>query len=373
MAKANGVRRASKAGGDDSAVPPDVAAVIAELGTEAAHVSIWRLDEPGEPYLGRVAASEFTLDWVQLTHGGGKYRIRVANAANAWIKAHTFAIAGKAKSPPATPGAAESNGTGTHASNGASGLPKWLETVLIATLPVIAGAVAKKMLESPAPDPLMLALINKSGRGEGISPIELANLLETLRQNTRQETIEMLGERGAPKAVPTSWADVVIETVPALVDTFRREQDRDERPPRRARATVAGTTPTTTAPDGVPPVTQPTAPAGEPEWLSRVRPYVPMACGLADRGKNPEIQADALLDTLSESVADNLGEHALSPTFVADVFAAIPAFSATSARVEWFTLFLTRLQESFGDDGDESAATPAPAGHASAAEGATHG
>lgn len=357
-------RRRNRSG--DAGELADVAGAIAQLGAEAAHVAIWRL-LPGSSsppkYLGRIPAVDFTLDLVAERWGGGDFRARVANQANVWVKdgTFTFAIDGKPKTPDAA--AAESNGAGAHANGNSASLG---EKLLLATVPALVaafgGAIAKMLTERKEPDPILLELLKQRAGGKEIGPIELMNLVETMRRNTRDETLEMMGDREPTKAIPTSWADVVMNTVPELVQVFKREQNDRDRPPR-ARASVTADT------AGGETVTQPTQPA----WLVRARKHLAFSLMLADKGKDPVIQAATMIDMLDEPDVQELAASTSSETFIDDVLTAIPEFASTPARRDWFTKFLTAVKESFEDEEGGGVAAPAPLTPAAAAKATADG
>lgn len=319
----------------------DILDAMAQLGAGASWIGVWRLEDGGETYLGRHPVDVFSIDWVKETFGGGKYRARGINDQNKFVKAQSFTIAGDKKVPTAaapTNGNGQSNGNGNGHSSG--GMPKFLETILVASIPVIAGAIARKILEDPKTDPLMLALLNKSSKGESVSAGELVTLLDNARRESRDETREMMqaiqaasGDRGNNAS---SWADVVRDNLPPLLETFKREQD--DRPPRTTRVVA-------TATSGEQPVSP--IPDNAPRWIKRVKPYMATIVRWADTNKTPEVKAEGVVDDMPEEDAVELGNHTRSTTFIADVFRYLPELASTPARKEWFVRFLQHLVECF--------------------------
>lgn len=336
----------------DAAQIMDVGQVMEELGEDATAVSLWRMNGAEEAYLDRVPAKEFTLDYVRKHPygGGGRFRMRVSGQPDGkgvrkWIRTATFTIAGPPNGDAPTGGAAA-------ARQQEQPMPWWGQ-VMLAMAPGLAAALASKLLESKPTDPILLALVERMGKGgDGPSSVEIQQLVETARTNgiTLGEQLgnaKALAElpRGGESDGPLTTA--IRELGPPLVEAMKSGR---EAPPRaRATARLDNTT------------QQQVASGATPAWVARIKPFMRVILGWADSGKNATVKAMSVLDDLAEADQESLAASCESPTFMQDVFAWLPELSSTDVRREWFTTFLAAIQDALTEPDEEEDASDAGA------------
>ena len=319
----------------------DVIAIMEEVGEQATAVALWRMNGSEEQYIDRVAANELSLDYVRKhpQGGGGRYRIRVAGPRNAkghapWIRAHTFTIAG-APNQDASSGPVK-----------AESRPWWAE-LAVAALPAVAGAIAAKMLEKKEADPLLLAILQQSSKGDAPTSVEIQSLVESARTAGFTQGKELGHAQALAENPPTSGegdgplTTAIKELGPSLVEVMK--SGRTPTPVAPPRAQLASTTQAA-------PGTETTA---APGWVARVKPYLRYLLSWADAGKNAVVKAMTVLDDLPEADRESLAVSCESETFVQDVLGWLPELGTTDARRAWFSEFLTALQDALTTTEDE--------------------
>lgn len=353
----------------------DIDLLVSELAGEAEYVVLWRLDGTSakQEHVDRVPLGRFNAQYVLEKHGGGDYLFRaygpkVAGGGRKFKRYKEFSI-NKAV-PPKTGSAAlawntahPANTPATAAAGPAPGMPDWIKTILIATVPAVASALVARLGAKREADPLLLELIRNRGNG-GTDPVELQKLLADERDRAIKLGRELAGggggddEDGGTTKLIGKGLDVLGEVV---TQWKSNATGADSATPRllasdgRGTAGVAGDSTTGISESALPSSTE----------AGTVRPWVQAASGFAGvlsmtAGRvGADTAARIIGDTLDDPAWDDLLadiEDDAAPGFVARVRTYFPGFE--NVRPEWLQEvagFVLQMAE--GDEDEPTAET----------------
>lgn len=308
--------------------------VLAELGENISNVVVYRMkdNKPGEyDFVARVAATEFTPDYVKEQFGGGDYRVVIIDSVQGPLNPVFFSVdrrfVGKVWGS-MSPAAVVAQGTGD---------PFRDEMMKI----LLAKALTPPVPQSTTKDTIELVLaVVAAMKGGGDS----SNVMEQV--TAMISTATTLAQAMNP---PEGLAGVAGSFLPLMERLV---------PPRAARAThqIAAparvATTTTQTPADVKPSNEVQAPARVagtivPKWLTPFRSLVPMLVRFADRGSDPVLYAEMALDEMQENeelfkaAVEAMNEARLTT----DLFAVAPDLQATEKRKEFAAALVTRITE----------------------------
>lgn len=315
----------------------DLSEIEAQLPDRSASVQLYRQNEE-EPtkwdYVGRMGASDFTLEAVKDEYGGGDYRGHLLDE-NGKFTGKRFPFSIDRRAVPRHERGAESAGSGLLGE--LQELRSFQKDVMIALL---SGKIGQSAAPASSADPIELATkiadIATRNSGGGVE------LLKAFR-----EGMHLAGDR---PAVPTDSMGALVQTAAPLFSALATRIQADNEQRRLAASTAPAPAP---APSPAPPPMSPApAPSGPYAWLEYVRPYLPQLASMAETNRDPGVTVDFVLDNLPEALLDEMELTAKDARFVEEVIARVP--EARMQR-EWFTRFLTELQKALL--ADEGAAT----------------
>jgi hypothetical protein len=303
---------------------------------------------------------------VRAAYGGGKFRARVRHPNSQWGNARTFILEGEPKRPAeASSTNAKEASTGPTTAAGAS-TGSLVEKVLVPIAVAIAGAfgtlAAKKLLESPQPDPLLLQLVKATGAHSGMDPLELQKAISEAeaRGEARgrelgklQEKVSTPRDSSPSKALGPSVVDAIDRNVPKLVGLLARKMDLDA----RRDVTVIGN------PEPQPEPAEPVSTSTDPLVVTLLQ--VPRVArqfllSAAESGEQAEVYAGLVLSKLDDVTYANMAGFLERPDFV-DVFCT--TYPAFADHREWVTTLAAAMKDSIGaaEDDDDDEASPEPA------------
>lgn len=285
------VIRAAEPEEEESGVPEDVLAVLAQLGESAPSVDVFRRNQRTRRYefVDNLPAESFSLDVVKDSWGGGEYQVRPKNPAGQYIKGttRTFTIAGAPREPSAEPDPAPT--------------PDPLAGQL-GTLRDLMQGIRDDLRErraSGGTDPLELGIKLAGQIQQANTPLlEQLIKLSTSKREEARDPLEMLDHvlEVADRVRAGSSGEssgVVNQLGRELITLFRESRG----------AAAARPTP---GPRGAPPVT-PNRDPSEPSWVPFMAQSVPSLLQLARAGRDPNTYAVVLLDQLPEPAVEYLG------------------------------------------------------------------
>jgi hypothetical protein len=163
------------------------------------------------------------------------------------------------------------------------------------------------------------------------------------------EKVVGVGRDLAPEreAGGTNWAPVVDRTVDAI--KLLVEENRAQ---RGAPALGPGT------PDA--PVA--TFPEGTPMWQVEIAQWIPKLLVRAEGDKDAQLAATVFLEDVTPATGRAVVEQALGATFVADTLKQLALIEPrTTQHAEWFTDFLTQIQDYAKDAAAQGTGSGTPA------------
>jgi hypothetical protein len=332
--------------------------VLAELGENVSAVVIYRMKDakPGEyDFVARVAATEFTPDYVKEQFGGGDYKIVIVDSAQGPLNPVFFSVdrrfVGKVWAN-GSPAAVVGQGTGD---------PFRDEMLKI---------LLAKALTPAAPPPnttkdtieLVLAVVAamKGGNGDANVMGQVSAMIETA--TTLAQAMHppegLAGVAGSFLPVlerlvpPRAAARATVRTLPAATAVAPGAPAAAHNPPAAAAATMTTeTSPVATVAGSI-----------VPKWLAPFRTMVSHIVKLADRGSDPNVYAEMAIDELEDdeitfaAAVEAMNEGRL----LSDFYAVAPDMQLTDARKEFAAALVTRitegLQEMLANADDDNAA-----------------
>jgi hypothetical protein len=353
--KTTGVRQPDGEGNEHLAAPhegvtaddltEETERVLAELGENVGAVVLYRMkdNKPGEyDFVARVAATEFTPEYVKEQYGGGDYKVVIIDTTQGPLNPVFFSIdrrfVGKVWGS-ASPAAVVAQGTGDPFRD------KMLEILL-----------AKALTPAPAPAnttkdtiELVLAVVAAmKGNGDSGAVMEQVSAMistaTTLAQamNPPEGLAGVAGqflpviERLVPPRATARASHQIVRTVPSSPVVSSS--------PNAPAAVTVNPTPTPT-----PPPTAPGVVAGSivPKWLVPFRSIVAHVVKLADRGSDPVVYAEMAIDELEDDeVTFNAAVEAMNEgRLLSDFFAVAPDMQLTDDRKAFAVALVERITE----------------------------
>lgn len=307
----------------------DVDALLAELGPEATEVQIYQVERGGRHnYLETWEPSEFSLDAVKERWGGGRFQVRLKGPGRGYIKQRAFRIAGPSLLAPA-------------------GLP-----AALATGPQAAPTSSPEVTELRREVASLRELIQGQERGSRFEEMIALTRLLTERERPAVDPVDTLlkGIELAEKmgSGSSGYSEVLNRLGVPLLD-FLQEQAAKEKgappgAPKQPAALPAGSG-------------QPSPDIHAPAWVPSLAPWVPQLLQLAAAGRNPQLYAALIVDTLEGNpdqtplalLRDAVGQ---GDAFLAEFYQHVPD---ALQRSEWFGELFGEIQGLlFGDDGDDT-------------------
>jgi hypothetical protein len=367
--RAVGVRQPDGDGGEHLAAPhegvtadeltAETERVLAELGENVSSVTLYRAkdNKPGDwDFVSRLAATEFTPDYVKDQYGGGDYKVIIVDSVQGPLNPVFFSIdrrfVGKVWASGST-ASVVAQGTGDPFRD------KMMEILL-----------AKALTPAPAPPnssketiELALAIITamKSGGGS-------ADVMEqvTAMISTATTLAQAMNPPEGLSGVASQFLPVIERLVPqrAARASLRIPQTPPvHNPPAAAASAPAATVTMTTE------VQPPARVAGSiiPKWLAPFRTIVAHVVKLADRGSDPNVYAEMAIDELEDDeVTFNAAVEAMNEgRLLSDFFAVAPDMQLTDERKEFATALVARITEGLRElQANQSDETETPTGDA---------
>lgn len=296
-------------------------------------------------------------EFIQQRYGGGKYRAAIRNRQTSkYTHSAVVSVSGPRKAEhersaqrPASPAA-----TAPAASSTNGNPPGWIEKIILpigVTMATAFGSLlAKKLLETPAPDPLLVELVkrNKPTAGDGFNPLELMKMVGDAeeRGERRGREVGRLAARadgGGGSGVGSAIHDA-LPLVERLIDAHERQTGA---PPPLANAQLP--TPSPAADE---------TPATDiiPAWI---RPYVRYKMFILEAADAPELDAEPIADMVirnsNEATWAAIVDADAAGRLESDIFAAIPALLTTDNRKKFVAAIVAELHEAIhAPDEDET-------------------
>lgn len=318
---------------DASDLSEDVERFLAEVGEAASAVVIWRMkdNKPGEwDYVTRVAASEYTNEYLKEQFGGGEYKLVVIDSTQGPLNPVFLSIDRRfqgrlfANVPAIAP---TTNGSG--------------DTFKDNLLQLLLARFLAPQPESNQLD-LVLRVAEVFRRDGGGSAAEQANAMI-------QTAMTLAGVMNPPEGL----AGVASQFLP-VIDKIASQARGTVPPPRRLPATVPAPVPapapvTPNPPTNVTPQQPSARVAGTivPAWLTPFKSVSGMLVRFADTESDPTVYADVALDhmTADEELFAAAVESMHAHRLLDELLALAPALGATEKRKGWATELVTRIEE----------------------------
>ena len=192
----------------------------------------WKYLAPFDPTaLEALGVTEFTRQ----RFGGGKFKARIRHRGGAFGLSRVFDVDGPGKVPtddaPAAAAAAASSSNSP---------PFWVEKIVLpigATFATaLGGYLAKKLLETPAPDPILLLLVKQLSTGAGgnaVDPLELQRAIadaEARGETRGRELGELRAQvENPPKETGGGVMAAIDRGIPQVVSLLKQKLEMDER------------------------------------------------------------------------------------------------------------------------------------------------
>lgn len=319
-------------------IDPFLTALESLLGSENAHVAVYRRDKGNPAWMGNLTLEEFTLDAVRDSWGGGKYDFRLIRG-NKYVKGRTVVIAGPPKNYDNVegPGAREDRRDAEVSHKRAAlqdvdaveavlslrdDLRSFLREVRNpppeannANPMIMAMELAKTMAAVMTPYLEMLQNRSSGGGDEGERTLELIRMGMELRGGNDDGYGRVMKELGFPlfKMLQAQGA----------AENFQPN-------PQEANAVA------------------PTEPGNA---LDALRQWVPTLVNWAVSGRDPRLRADFIADELPSRYSDMLARFVGTPDALTVFFTRFPE---TMPHRPWFEELFQGLHYAYGldDDGD---------------------
>lgn len=310
----------------------DLSEIEAQLPDRSAQVQLYRQDDE-EPtkwnYVGRMGASEFSLEAVKEEYGGGDYRGHLLDKDGKFTGTR-FPFSIDRRAVPRSERGQQGNGISGNLAEELAEAREFQKTLLLSIL------TGKMSQPASSTDPMEMA-------------VKIAEL--TTRQSPAalgaSEVIKLLREGMALGADrPAAAADSMGAMVQAAAPLFGALATRITQVNQSRQVSPGPAAPAAPPAPSVPDMS-PAMPTGPYAWLEHVRPYVPQLVAMAQAGKDPVILVDFVLDQLPDQFVDDMELAAKDARFVEEVLQRIP-----EARMQapWFTAFLTELRKALLED-----------------------
>lgn len=312
--------------------PGEFDAVLRELcgpeSTYSVQIHRWNDSRNRYAYVRRMPASEFTVDWIQQSYGGGKYNFRITDQGNRHVKSVVYCIEDTPHKP--------AGGNGSDPSE-ASTVRELLASLAKQQDQIIA--LLTRSSSSPAKDPIDTALKILEVLRPTVHPNAPASTFKEMMDVFR-EGIEMGAMQQGDSILP-----IVDKLGKPLLDLLQRQQEIDgsvKALPKHVRIDEGA--PSRGADGGAPNVrtdVEP-SPSGAPSLLDQIRVSIGQLIPLAKAGREPSVYSLVFLDQLSDALYKEIWEFSAREDFVTF---ALQTFPETKAHEAWFTEFLSALKE----------------------------
>jgi hypothetical protein len=200
----------------------------------------------------------------------------------------------------------------------------------------MAVALATAMQQSTAP--LLTAIVERASQPAPDMVAQLTGMLELMRA---------VREMSAPPEA-SGWdriADRLASPLGSLLTQHVENQANGTAPP----ATMGGAGPSPNPPGA--------DMSDRPAWYPLLRPHLPHLIQLAAAGRNPEVSADFIADSIPDQYIPVIYESLSRPTFQDELVAHVPE---VGPHRPWFGAFAARVLEWFSPPSDDADAAGAP-------------
>lgn len=295
-------------------------------------------------------------EFIQQRYGGGRYRAGIrARASNKYGPSVTVAIAGAKKSDHER--AAQHPQTGAAAAPAAPSAPNnnppsWMEKIILplgVTMATAFGSLlAKKLLETPAPDPVLLELVkrgNKPATSDAMNPLELMKLVGDAEERGERRGREV-GKLAA--RADGDGGSGVGSAIQDALPLFSRMIDAHERQAGARPPLANAQLPTSPAPAATP------AADIIPAWLRPLMRYKMFILDAADAETiDAEPLAGMVVRNSDEATWAAIVDAEAAGRLETDIFAALPELGANDRRKAFVTAVVGDLRESIHAPSDE--------------------
>lgn len=364
----------------------------------------WRYLEQQEP---SKVAEIGVKEWAAQRYGGGKIRARLRNRRTSqYGLTRSFTLEGSprafsrdASSP--EPGAIAASSSSS--SSSPSSIAERLALAIAVPLATAAGTMfAKKLLEGPKTDPLLVELISaltadgKRGRGD-VDPLALQQLILAAedRGQRRGETIgELRAEVNAPPPVAIEagdgWSSVVTTALPAIQELADRYLSLEEKRLERNRPPLALVNPASPASPASPagssessssssaastPAASSSEPRAIPEGIDPTDPLTQLLGSIpvmarrfmaaaAAGGEDPIAYVPLILSKLDERAYETLADAIDRPDLLDVAFRVVPKWGEYR---DWFARLFDGIRDSMRAGEEETEETSSGSGEETAA------
>lgn len=321
-----------------------------------------------------------------------KFQVRTRHRAGKYGKQKTFTIVGERKPRESSSSSAAGGATTTIAGVSSDG---WMKVGLALGVPIATAfgtMLAKKLLDGPQVDPIMLELIRqgrRADRGEGVDPVELQRLIGDAekRGEDRGRELGELRERAdnatrepaEGAANVNGWGSVVYNTVRPLLKTINRHLALEERrvelrlerggrrlpaatntQPAQGTGSAGATRAESSSASGQPP-----APAHDPtldtnDELVQLLGQIPRGARMflmaaAEDDEDPDAYVGLIVQKLDDDAYAAMGRLIEREDFLETLLKVSPKFRE---RRDWFAQLVEGLREHFrGESGDAGGAS----------------
>jgi hypothetical protein len=199
----------------------------------------------------------------------------------------------------------------------------------------MAVALATAMQQSTAP--LLTAIVERASQPAPDMVAQLTGMIELMKA---------VREMSAPPEA-SGWdriADRLATPLGSLLTQHVENQANGTAPPSTMGAGPFPNPPGADMPD-------------RPAWYPLLRPHLPHLIQLASAGRNPEVSADFIADSIPDQYIPVIYESLSRPTFQDELVAHVPE---VGPHRPWFGAFAARVLEWFSPPSDDADAAGAP-------------
>lgn len=363
--------------GDDGADPDDLERLLSAAGLDDV-VQFYRHDAGSAAwvYLEQLTPAEIrgagVREFAAGRYGGGKFKARVRERASGAFKmSRTFVIAGSPKAftrdgDAAAAAASSSSSSSSGANAGNSIIEKVAMAALVPFAAALGGVLAKKMLEGPQRDPLMMELLrsSRSVANNGADPLELSKLLQAAEDRGERRGVvfgelKAAAESGGGGGGGDGWGEVLSNSLGTLEGIANRylnlEEQRLTRVPRAAPLALVAETPAPAA------ASSSSSSSSAPAGLDTTDPLVQMLGSIpliarkfilaaAVDGEDPAAYVPLILTKLEDDAYQVLAANIDREDLLEIAFRVVPKWRDHG---EWFAALFASIRETI------AAATPA--------------
>ncbi|MEP6494501.1 MAG: hypothetical protein ABJF01_17585 [bacterium] len=306
-------------------------------------------------------------EFIRSHYGGGRYKagIRARNSGT-YGKSIVVSIAGARKSDHEregvrSPGGPTPAAAAAPSSSGNNNPPSWIEKIILpigVTMATAFGSLlAKKLLETPQTDPVLLELVKRSTRRESsgadvIDPIRLSQLVLEAehRGELRGRELGNLVARVDGDAGGSGVGSAIRDALPLahrMIDVAERKREAAEQPAGAARVDRPERVPASTSPDIV------------AAWLRPFMSYKHMLIRLADAGKDGTLYADVVIDNAPPDTIAAIHRADVDGRLETDLYDAIPELLQEPGRRTFAAELLESIRDAVRDIAQQDAAAAA--------------